>query len=158
MLDGLSLIAAIRAKGGEPKGKRALLVGAGGAGSAIALALVEAGVASLAIHDADAARRDALIARLRTCASTPITTGAVDPAGFDLVANATPAGMQKDDAFPVDVTKLSPTAFAACVITQPAPAPWLVAAAANGCVTSDGVDMYKAQQVLMLDFFLNATG
>ena len=44
--------------------QRALLVGAGGAGSAISWALVEAGVAELAIHDIDTTRRDGLIQRL----------------------------------------------------------------------------------------------
>ncbi|MFX5574779.1 ThiF family adenylyltransferase, partial [Acinetobacter baumannii] len=63
MFDGLGFVGGVRARGGEPGGKRALLVGAGGAGSAIALALVEAGVRELAIHDEDGLRRDALIKR-----------------------------------------------------------------------------------------------
>lgn len=158
MLDGLGFVAAIRAKGGEPKGKRALLAGAGGAGSAIALGLIDAGVAALAIHDADTTRRDTLIARLKTHSATPVTIGTADPAGCDLVANATPAGMRAGDAFPIDVSKLSPAAFAACVITQPVPAPWLAAAAARGCATSNGVDMYQAEQAMMLDFLLGTDG
>ena len=154
MLDGIGFVAAIRAKGGEPNGKRALLIGAGGAGTAIALALVEEGVASLAIHDSDQARRDALIQRLQKRGNTPVTVGSPDPSGYDLVANATPAGMREDDPYPVDVTKLSPKAFAACVITQPVPAPWIVAASKLGCPTSHGVDMYQAEQSMMLDFLL----
>src|SRR3977135_389361 len=43
MADGIALVAALRARGFEPKGRRALVVGAGGAGSAVALALAEAG-------------------------------------------------------------------------------------------------------------------
>ena len=159
MLDGLGFVAAIRAKGGEPKGKSALLIGAGGAGSAIGLGLVDAGVASLAIHDEDTARRDALIKRLQSHSKTPVAAGSADPAGFELVANATPAGMREGDTFPVDVAKLSPAAFAACVITQPVPAPWIVAASARGCATSHGVDMYHAEQAMMLEFLLGkATG
>ncbi len=158
MLDGLGFVAAIRAKGGEPKGKRALLAGAGGAGSAIALGLIDAGVAALAIHDADTTRRDTLIARLKTHSRTPVTVGSEDPTGCDLVANATPAGMRAGDAFPIDVSTLSPAAFAACVITQPVPAPWLAAAAARGCATSNGVDMYQAEQAMMLDFLLGTEG
>jgi shikimate 5-dehydrogenase len=46
-------------------GLRALQVGAGGAGSAIALALLRAGVAELRPHDVDPARQGALIRRLR---------------------------------------------------------------------------------------------
>ena len=61
-VDGAAFVAALPA---NPEGRRALQVGAGGAGSAIALALLEAGVAELRLHDADAARRDALVERLR---------------------------------------------------------------------------------------------
>src|SRR3954469_6832760 len=79
-VDGAAFVAAVRAAGGSPDGARApqggargagaalaraLRGGAGGAGGAIALALLEAGVAELALHAADAGRRDALVARLR---------------------------------------------------------------------------------------------
>ena len=40
MLDGQGFVNAMRASGFEPEGRRALLVGAGGAGSAIALSLI----------------------------------------------------------------------------------------------------------------------
>ena len=154
MLDGLGFVAAIRAKGPEPNGKTALLIGAGGAGSAIALALVDAGVAALAIHDADHGRRDALIKRLQSRGKAPVSIGSTDPTGFDLVANATPMGMNPGDPFPLDVANLSPQAFAACVITQPVPAPWIVAANVRGCASSHGVDMYHAEQAMMLEFLL----
>ncbi len=65
IVDGLGFVGAVRANGGDPTGKRALQIGAGGAGSAIAMALVEAGVRSLAIHDTDVARRNQLIAKLK---------------------------------------------------------------------------------------------
>ena len=65
-VDGAAYVAAIRATGGDPAGRRVLQVGAGGAGSAIALALLESGATELALHDADPDRRDSLIARLRT--------------------------------------------------------------------------------------------
>ena len=156
MLDGLGFVAAIRAKGGEPKGARALLVGAGGAGWAIGLALADAGAASLAIHDTDLARRDALIDRLQ--ARIPVTAGSADPAGYDLVANASSAGMNAGDPHPVDVARLSANSFAACAITQPNPAPWIVAAQAIGCRTSNGVDMYRAAESAMLDFLMPGGG
>ena len=53
MLDGLAFVKAQIDHGAQPDGARALLVGAGGAGSAIAIALLEAGVRELIIHDAD---------------------------------------------------------------------------------------------------------
>ena len=61
MLDGLAFVKAQKDHGAEPEGARVLLVGAGGAGSAIAIALLEAGVRELVIHDADESRVATLI-------------------------------------------------------------------------------------------------
>jgi shikimate dehydrogenase len=158
MFDGLGFVGAVRAAGCDPQELRALLVGAGGAGSAIALALVEAGVRELAIHDADQARRDMLINRLTEKTGTPITVGSPDPTGFDLVAHATPAGMRPGDPMPVDVTRLTPQMLVGCVITSPAVSPMVEAARRIGCRTSVGGDMYAAEQQLMLEFLLAGTG
>lgn len=158
MADGLGFVTAAKARGATPGGKRALLVGAGGAGSAIGLALIDAGVSSLAVYDGDAQRRDALIARLARHSSTPVTAGSDDPTGFGFVANATPAGMKDGDPMPIDVRKLAPGTFCACVITKPLPSPWLVAAEKIDCRTSNGGDMYGAVQEIMFDFFLNDRG
>lgn len=156
MVDGLGFLGAVRAKGCNPAGKRALLVGAGGAGSAIGLALVDAGVRELAIHDQDVARRDGLITRLNAKGMGRAIIGTPDPTGFDLVGNATPAGMKPGDPFPIDVARLSPGAFVGCVITVPAASPMIEAARTVGCSTSTGTDMYHALQGAMLDFLLFA--
>jgi shikimate dehydrogenase len=155
MVDGLGFVGAIRSKGFDPLGKRALLVGAGGAGSAIAMALVEAGVSELAIHDGDAARRDHLIARLKTLDRATISAGSSDPRGYALVANATPAGMKAGDPLPIDVAKLAPATFVGCVITIPAVSPLIEAARRIGCPTSTGTEMYNALQSSMVDFLLS---
>lgn len=152
MFDGLAMVAALRDRGGEPEGRRALLVGAGGAGSAIAHALVMAGVASLDIHDGDIARRDALVARLAGLGRCPVGVGSADPAGYQLVVNASPAGMRADDPLPVDVQRLAPDAFVGCVITQPAVTPLIAAARARGLGTATGTDMFARVRDLMVDF------
>jgi shikimate dehydrogenase len=154
MVDGLGFVGAARAKGVEPSGKRALLAGAGGAGSAIALALIDAGVAELAIHDADADRRDRLIERLNTRGKGRAVVGSADPTGFDFVGNATPAGMNAGDPLPIDVSKLKASTYAGCVITKPAVSPFIEAARTFGCVTATGTDMYQSLQGRMLDFLL----
>ena len=154
MLDGPSFVGALRAKGCEPEGLRALLVGAGGAGSAIAYALVDAGVRELAIHDTDVKRRDALISRLTANLKTPVIVGSDDPSGFDLIANASPAGMKPGDPYPVDPKKLKPSMFVGCAITSPPASPIVEAARKIGCKTSVGGDMYAAAQQLMIDFLL----
>jgi len=154
MVDGLGFVGAARAKGIDPKGMRALLVGAGGAGSAIALALVEAGVRELAIHDSSAERRDALVGRLNGLGKAGVQAGSSDPAGFDFVANATPAGMKDGDPLPVDVIRLAPSAYCGCVITKPEIPAWIIEARKLGCVTATGTDMYRQHQGIMVDFLL----
>ena len=154
MLDGPSFVGALRAKGCKLEGLRALLVGAGGAGSAIAYALVDAGVRELAIHDTDVKRRDALISRLTANLKTPVIVGSDDPSGFDLIANASPAGMKPGDPYPVDPMKLKPSMFVGCAITSPPASPIVEAARKIGCKTSVGGDMYAAAQQLMIDFLL----
>lgn len=155
MVDGVGFVGAARAKGIDPRGMRALLVGAGGAGSAIALELVEADVRELAIHDSDAGRRDALIGRLNGLGKALVRIGSMDPAGFDFVANATPAGMKDGDPLPVDVARLAPSAYCGCVITKPEIPPLIAAARKLGCVTGTGTDMYEHHQGIMVDFLIN---
>jgi shikimate dehydrogenase len=154
MVDGLGFVGAVKSKGYDPHGRRALLVGAGGAGSAIAMALVEAGVRELAVHDNDTARRDDLIKRLSSLDKADIAIGSSDPSGFDLVANATPSGMKPGDPLPVDVATLNPDSFVGCVITVPAVSPLVDAARRLGCPTSTGTEMYYALQDSMIDFLL----
>jgi shikimate dehydrogenase len=158
MVDGLGFVGAARAKGIDPRGMRALLVGAGGAGSAIALALVEAGVRELAVHDSSVERRDTLIHQLNGLGKERARAGTADPSGFDFVANATPAGMRDGDPLPVDVTRLAPSAYCGCVITKPEVSPFVAEARKLGCVTATGTDMYQQHQGIMVDFLLGTDG
>lgn len=135
-------------------GCRALLAGCGGAGSAIALELLERGATHLAIHDIDIARRDAAVKRLSARFPARVGVGCVDPSGFDLIANATPMGMRPDDPLPVDVGKLRPHQFAACVVTL-LEAPSLIGEARRrGCRVMTGTEMFDAQAETLVDFLL----
>lgn len=156
MFDGMGFVSAMQAHGTQPAGKRALLVGAGGAGSAIAHALVVAGVSLLAIHDEDIARRDTLVTRLDGLQGVPVQAGSADPRGFDIVLNATPIGMKDGDPIPVDVSGLAPHMHVGCVITVPAETKLIAAARAQGCVTQTGADMFGQVRDLMVDFLLAA--
>jgi shikimate dehydrogenase len=155
MCDGEGYVAGLRAAGCEPRGQRALLVGAGGAGSAIAHALVDAGVAALALHDADTARRDALAAKLRGYGPLRPDTGSTDPSGFSLAINATPMGMQPGDALPIDTTRLATTTFVGDVVTMPRVPPLIAQARARGCATMTGAGMFDGVRERMIRFFLD---
>ena len=154
MVDGPAFVGGIRNAGCKTEGQRTLLIGAGGAGSAIALALLEAGVSELAIHDEDAARRDSLVERLRTRYKEKVRVGSSDPTGFTLVANATPVGMREGDPYPVQVEKFTPGMFVGDVITAPVVTPMIEAARKIGCGTQIGGGMFLADLDLMLAFLL----
>ena len=79
----------------------------------------------------------------------------MDATGFDLVANATPAGMQPGDPLPVDMATVSPSAYCGCVITRPEVSPFIAAARERGCLTATGTDMYRALERVMVDFLLS---
>jgi shikimate dehydrogenase len=154
MTDGGGFTDALRRSGFDVKGKRVLQVGAGGAGSALALSLKMEGAAEVALCDIDTAKRDALIAKLGSHGHKITPTGKADPTGFDLVVNVTPAGMKDGDPLPVDVSKLSGNMFVADVITLPLVTPLLAAAQAKGCRTQNGLDMFNAQGEFLTDFVL----
>ena len=154
MFDGLGFVSAMQDNGCQPTGKKTLLVGAGGAGSAIAHALVVAGVSQLAIFDADVARRTTLVNRLNGLGRCPVIHGSADPTGYDIVLNATPVGMRAGDPYPLDVEKLSAAMFVGCVITAPAITPLIAAARAQGCQTMTGAHMFGRVRDLMVDFLL----
>ncbi len=152
MYDGVGYVAGMRAQGCDPRGKRVLLVGAGGAGTAMAHALVEAGAAELAIHDASEPRRDDLVARLAVLGATRVRSGGTDPDGFDVVLNATPAGMRGGDPLPVAASRLQASMFVGDVVTAPVVTPLLAAARARGCATMTGADMFAQVRDHLVEF------
>ncbi len=152
--DGHGYLDGIAAEGFDVAGKPALLVGTGGAGSAIAYEILARGASDLALHDIDTARRDGLIARLNAAFPGRARVGGTDPRGFALVANATPLGMREGDPLPVQVEQLTPDQFVADVVTRPAIPPLIAAARAKGCGTMPGSGMFDAQAALLADLLM----
>jgi shikimate dehydrogenase len=155
MLDGLAFVKAQVDAGAKPHAARVLLIGAGAAGSAIAIALLEAGVRELVIHDTDAARVSQLLGILGELGAGRAKVGGPDPAGFDMVCNATPMGFTDSDPLPVAADRLEPSMFVGDVIARHGVTPLLKAAEAAGCKTANGTQMVEAVQEMMLDFMLN---
>ncbi len=154
MFDGMGFCAAMQDNGCKLEGKRVLLIGAGGAGSAIAYSLVMGGVSELAIHDEDAVRRTTLVDRLGSLNRCKVTQGMANPTGFDIALNATPMGMKVSDPYPLDVSKITSNMFVGCVITAPAISPLVQAARDKGCSTMTGADMFGRVRDLMVEFLL----
>ena len=154
LFDGEGFVRGIRRKGFKVEGARALVVGAGGVGAAIAASLAGAGVSSLALFDVHAESATRLGERLRHHYSQlRVSTGSNDPAGHDLVVNATPLGMKDGDPLPVDVTRLATDTFVGEVVMKDEMTAFLKQVAARGCRFQVGTDMLFEQIPAYLEFF-----
>jgi shikimate dehydrogenase len=154
MFDGEGFVRGVRRKGRAIAGARALVVGCGGVGSAIAASLASAGVGELGLFDVDAGVAAALESRLaRHYPRLRVVTGSNDPDGYDIVVNATPLGMKRDDPLPLDTRRLAPAAFVGEVVMTQETTPFLRAALERGCEVQVGTDMLFEQIPAYLEFF-----
>jgi shikimate dehydrogenase len=154
MLDGVAFVAAQRKRGARPEGARVLQVGAGGAGSAIAIALLDAGVRELVLHDTSQSRLNDLVRLASGLGRGRVIAGPPDPTGCDMVINATPMGMSPHDPLPVSAHLLTSSMFVGDVVAGHGVTPILQAARAAGCNTADGIQMVEAGMEIMPDFLL----
>lgn len=152
--DGEGFVRGARRKGAVLEGARALVVGSGGVGSAIAASLAAAGVGSMAVYDNHRPMMESLAQRLRQAyPALPVSVGSKDPDGFDVVVNATPLGMKEGDALPMDVRRIAPATFVGEVVMKQEMTPFLVAVRDRGCAFQVGTDMLFEQIPAYLDFF-----
>lgn len=157
MFDGISFVQAQIDNGAEVEGARALLFGAGGAGSAIAIDLLERGVSELVIHDPSEERVATLVSDLAGVGTGTVRSGGADPTGFDLILNATPLGMNENDPLPVDPALLTASMFVGDVIGGHGVTPLIAAARAAGCGTATGSDMVVAGLNPIADFMFDVS-
>lgn len=158
--DGRGFVAGLRASGRPPSGRRVCLMGAGGAGRAVAAAILEAGAARLTVYDPDRAKCDALRARLERhwpgrSAVLDVTDGSLDCdiRDCDIAVNATPLGMRPEDPLPFDPKALAPGTLVADIIMKPKETPLLGAAAALRLPTLHGHHMLDHQLPFYQAFF-----
>ena len=154
MFDGEGFVRGVLRKGLKLQGARALVAGCGGVGSAIAASLAAAGVAGLGLFDVHANSAQGLGERLRQhYPALVVVVGSNDPAGFDLVVNATPMGMNAGDAMPMDISRIDSSAFVGEVVMKTEMTAFLAAAQAQGCRVQIGTDMLFEQIPAYLEFF-----
>jgi shikimate dehydrogenase len=152
--DGAGFVRGVERKGFTLAGKRALVVGNGGVGSAIAASIAGAGVAALGLFDPHKEASESLAARIdEHYPQIRIDTGSSDPQDYDVVVNATPLGMNDGDPLPVDVDRISPDTFVGEVVMKQQITPFLQAAKAKGCPIQVGTDMLFEQIPAYLEFF-----
>ena len=154
MFDGAGFVRGVERKGKALAGARALVVGSGGVGSAIAASLAAARVSAMGLFDARAEAADALGRRLREhYPHLDVRTGSNDPVGYDVVVNATPLGMNETDPLPLDVSRIGPGTFVGEVVMKQEYTPFLRAARDKGCPIQVGTDMLYEQIPAYLEFF-----
>jgi shikimate dehydrogenase len=154
MFDGAGFVRGVERKGRSVAGQSALVVGSGGVGSAIAASLAAAGLSGIGLFDATPSAAETLGARLREhYPALEVRAGSNDPAGYDIVVNATPLGMKEGDPLPVDVRRLAPGTFVGEVVMKQEVTPFLRAAQEKGCPVQVGTDMLFEQIPAYLEFF-----
>ena len=149
-VDGEGFRIAARAAGIPLAGRRVQLLGAGGAGRAVAMAIAVETPSLLALHDPDAARAEALAATLtEALPAVPLRLG-LGPS--EVLVNCSPAGMGADESLPCDAALIP--GFVYDVVNR-ADTPLMLAARARGAVCDHGYSMMAAQIPLVLRWMLD---
>jgi shikimate dehydrogenase len=132
-----------------PRLDSVVLIGAGGAGRAVASALVDLGVRRLAIFDIEERRASRLSEMLGTKGATATVTADLRAAlrHADGLVNATPIGMAKYPGMPIKPGWLRPDLWVADIVYFPAETALLRAAPTAGCQTLPGSGMAICQAV-----------
>ena len=154
MFDGEGFVRGLARNGRKVAGGSALVVGTGGAGSAIASALAKEGAGRIGLFDIAGVSMDRLAESLRKhYPQIAVETGSNDPAGWEIVVNATPLGMTDGDPMPLDTKRLDPSSFVGDVVMGRKETAFLSAARARGCAIQVGTDMLFEQIPAYLEFF-----
>lgn len=153
-LDGDGFVVGVKAHANVIMGKRALIVGAGGAGTAIAYAVARENPAELVVSNRSMARAEEVVDRvLSEVPDAVIRTGPVNAAGFDVVINATSLGLRDEDPSPVPIETLEAGALACEAVMRDADTALLAGARQRGCLIHEGQHMLHGQLVEKAKFF-----
>ncbi len=163
--DGKGFLRGVRENGGlDPKGKRVVVLGAGGAARAIVAELALAGAADLLVVNRSAQRGEPMVSDLASRTKAPIRfqqwqgTYAV-AAETDLLVNATSIGLYPDvGSMPdVDLREAREDMLVCDVVFNPPETPFLQAARRRGMPTVDGLAMLVYQGVIGFELWTGRT-
>lgn len=157
MFDGVGCVTAIEKRGVTVAGKRVQLLGAGGAGAAIAAELARKRVGALRIVEPDTERGEDLARSLREAYSAvPVSLGTSNLRDIDILINASPVGMLDEDAAPIADKFIPPHVVVMDAIMHPERTKLLRTAEASGCLCVYGREMLDSQISRVCDFLLRA--
>lgn len=154
IFDGQGCVEAFRRRGISFRDRRVMVLGAGGAGSAIAVAIGFERPATLRIFDVDVERARTLVEKVaRASPGLAVTAGAPTTEGVDILLNASPVGMLDDARLPLEVAALPRELVVFDAIVSPSRTPLLALAEQSGCTIVRGREMMQGQIARMVDFF-----
>jgi len=152
--DGMGFIAALKEAGLAVRGRRAVLLGAGGAGRAVAVSLLQAGVAQLTLCEPQASARRRMLAHLKKNGYTqvmgvePGTTALREQSlASHLVVNASPLGLKPTDPLPLAADWIPAGQAVMDLVYGHGPTAFLQAAKRRRAVTVPGWHMLLYQGV-----------
>ncbi len=153
IFDGLGFVAGLQSQGHEVVGARTVVLGAGGAASAVAAALAGAGARRVTVVNRTHDRAERLVAALRVgFPGVEVGVGSTADADADLVVNATSLGMSDSDPSPMRAADFPGQALAADVVMVGGLTPFLAMAHEQGARTHGGLHMLQGQLQLIADF------
>lgn len=153
-LDGDGFVAGVKAHAHVLTGKRVLMVGAGGAGKAIAYAVARENPAELVISNRSVARAEEVVDRVRSAVpEVAIRTGIANATGFDVVINATSLGLRDEDPSSLPVETLEVGTLVCEAVMRDTDTALLEGARQRGCLIHEGQHMLHGQLVEMAKFF-----
>jgi len=133
----------------QARGRRVLVLGAGGAAAAVLLAMKGWDASAITVYARTMARGESLIHRLGVAASLAIDPS--EPArSSDIVVNATPVGMH-DGEMPLDPALLLPGTIVLDLVYRAGETDFVRATRARGCQASDGLAMLVEQGALAFE-------
>jgi shikimate dehydrogenase len=154
IFDGIGCVEGFRKNGHSFAGKRVMLIGAGGAGSAIGVAIAHQGPASIRLFDPDSGRAQDLMHKIRQVdPAIAVVCAEPDCDGIDILLNASPVGMLDDARMPISAERFDPKLVVFDAIVKPEMTPLLQLAAQSGCSFIQGRQMMLGQISKMTDYF-----
>jgi shikimate dehydrogenase len=154
IFDGLGCVEAFRRRDVSFAGKRVMMIGVGGAGSAIAVAVGRESPASMRIFDPDAQRAGDVAEKVGRCSpSTQVEIGEPTVTGMDVLINASPVGMLDDTRVPIRMDTLPRDLIVFDAIVKPEMTGLLSLAKESGCMFIQGREMMRGQISKIVDFF-----
>jgi shikimate dehydrogenase len=144
----------------DPKGRKVVMFGSGGAARAIGVELALAGASAITVVNRSRERAEPLVKLLNEKTSTRATYAPWTPKyriadGTDIVVNATSIGLAPDVDARLDIDRdtLKPGMVVADVIANPARTNLIRDAEARGCKAIDGLGMLINQGVIGIKYW-----